>query len=468
MSETKIKSHLLLLQNFRNIDSFIQVLDSIYDGIVIFDIHSTIIYANPNYYRILNVPIEKVLGKKISDIEPTSKSLEVLKTGVPILGEYDLVKSINKHVVFSTTPFFDGEQILGAIAIFRDVTEVVQLNEQIIKLKGYNERLINEFKEDLPESFKNIFGADPALIKVLNLAAQVAPSDVNIVIEGESGVGKGLIAKALHQASKRKNGPFVTINCSAIPENLFESEFFGYTGGSFTGAKKEGNLGKFELANGGTLFLDEIGEIPLTMQPKLLRALQDGEIDPIGATKPHIVDVRVFAATNRNLLELTNKGLFRKDLYYRLNVVNIKIPSLRKRENDIVLIAQKILEKDFPNYHFLDETLEILKNHEWPGNIRELQNVIKHGIVMSKNNLIKPIDLPDYIHETTSNEIGNIINPVPMGSFTNLFKEKVGNREKELILQALKQCNNNRSAAIKMLGICRGTFYKKLKEFELL
>ncbi|MFZ3129780.1 MAG: sigma 54-interacting transcriptional regulator, partial [Desulfosporosinus sp.] len=431
------------------------------------DIHSTIIYANPNYSRILNVPVEKVLGKKISDIEPTSKSLEVLKTKVPILGEYDLVKSINKHVVFSTTPFFDGAQILGAIGIFRDVTEVVQLNEQIIKLKGYNEKLINEFKEDLPESFNNIFGADPSLIKVLNLAAQVAPSDVNIVIEGESGVGKGLIAKALHQASKRKDGPFVNINCSAIPKNLFESEFFGYAGGSFTGAKKEGHLGKFELANGGTLFLDEIGEIPLTMQPKLLRALQDGEIDPIGATKPHIVDVRVFAATNQCLLELTNKGLFRKDLYYRLNVVNIKIPPLCERENDIVLIAQKILEKDFPNYHFLDETLEILKNHEWPGNIRELQNVIKHGIVMSKNGIIKPIDLPDYI-QTTSNEIGNIMNLEPMSSFNNLFKEKVGNREKELILQALKQCNNNRSAAIKMLGICRGTFYKKLKAFELL
>lgn len=181
MSETKIQSHLLLLQNFRHIDSLIQVLDSIYDGIVIFDIDSTIIYANPNYSRILNVPIEKVLGKKISDIEPTSKSLEVLKTRVPILGEYDIVQSINKHIVFSTTPFFDGEQILGAIAIFRDVTEVVHLNEQIIKLKGYNEKLINEFKEDLPESFENIFGADPSLIKMLNLAAQVAPSDVNIV-----------------------------------------------------------------------------------------------------------------------------------------------------------------------------------------------------------------------------------------------------------------------------------------------
>lgn len=464
--------HEISLQSFPS-DTFnkalINVLDSIYDGIVIVDTNSTIVYANPSYSRILQIPVEKVLGKKVSDIEPDTKSLNVLKTLRPVLAECEILKSINKHIIINATPILNGNKLLGAIAVFRDITEVAKLNKQLSRLKSYTEKLEEKLtgKEQLPPSFKNLVGIDPCLIKILTLAANVATTEANIIIEGESGVGKGVLARAIHQASYRAKGPFVAVNCAAIPEHLFESELFGYVRGAFTGALSAGKPGKFELANGGTLFLDEVSELPLAMQPKLLRSIQDGEIDPIGATRPHQVNIRIIAATNQNLLSLTQNGAFRRDLYYRLAVIPIHIPPLRERKNDIILLAEKFLVDYSPECHLSDESASLLKEYTWPGNVRELENVIKYACIVSRDRVIKPCDFPDYINKHGSSQI-----PVKLGNPREANNQKSDKKvsikvTKETILWALKKCHNNRSKAMRMLGISRGTFYKRLREYDI-
>lgn len=266
-------------------------------------------------------------------------------------------------------------------------------------------RLSNEFYENLPESgaFERLIGSSRAFVHIQNLIKRVADSPTPILITGETGTGKELVARSFHEQSRRNKYPFVAINCSSIPENLFESELFGYEEGSFTGAKKGGKMGRIEMAQGGTLFLDEIGEMPLFAQPKLLRILQEYELERVGSNKKIHLDIRVIAATNRDLGEMVAEKTFRGDLYYRINVINLKLPPLRTRKDDIIPISENYIKKlklkmDTPLSSISPEARQLLLDYQWPGNVRQLQNVIEYAANLCETDVLMPGDLPETMH----------------------------------------------------------------------
>lgn len=451
------------------VEALFYILNSLHEGVIVIDKEGTIIYANPSYTRILGVPIEKILGKNLYDIEPDTKSLNVLRTQQPIIGEYEVAKSLGKNVIFDSSGIFVNGEMVGVVSIFRDITDTIKLNQKLEYYRNYAMTLKKQklsSRDNLPEAFKSIIGNDLSFVQVLQYAAKVAQTDAATLLEGESGSGKELFAKAIHGASMRRNKPMIIINCAAIPEPLFESELFGYEEGAFTGAKKHGKKGKFELADQGTIFLDEIGELPLHMQAKLLRALQEGKIDPIGSTKPIPVNVRIIAATNKNLANLVELGKFRRDLFFRLNVIIIKIPPLREHPNDIPVMAEEFLKKiNKPRLQFSFEVIKSFYKYPWPGNIRELENIVKHAAIICEGKEITMQDLPDYFHEemlklSTSVYEKNVQEDPEI-------KKYIADAEKQAILDALKKCNNNRSKAMRLLGVSRGTFYKKLKKYHI-
>lgn len=301
--------------------------------------------------------------------------------------------------------------------------------------------------------FDDIIGSSPAIEKTKRLCATAAQADFNVLLQGKSGTGKELFAQAIHSESNRSSGPFIAVNCGAIPENLIESEFFGYEGGTFTGASKEGKLGKFELANGGTIFLDEIGDMPKNLQISLLRVLQEREITRIGGYKPIPIDVRVIAATNKNLSEEVKKGNFREDLYWRLNVITIDIPTLKERKNDIIELLEYFITKYSNGRPFKaklhPDTKNILKNYDWPGNVRELENLAKRLLVFVDGDEILPTHLPDYMRDK----------PIE-ADITD--KNTIGDAENQLIQRTLEENNYNVSLTARKLGISRNTIYNRM------
>ena len=306
-------------------------------------------------------------------------------------------------------------------------------------------------------SLQSLVGKSEAFKSTIHLAQVAASSDSNVLITGDSGTGKELVASAIHQASNRSDYPYIALNCAAIPKDLLPSELFGYVAGAFTGANSKGSIGKFELANKGTLFLDELGDMPLESQVQLLRVIQEQEIIRIGDKTRIPIDVRVIAATNKNLVEEIQMGKFRKDLYYRLNVIHIELPSLLHRSEDIPVLAENFsqklaLKKHHSPYHITSEAMEILRNYSWPGNIRELENVIEYAVNFSANGIITPENLPKHIYTkpTLSKDTTNM-NPVNQA-------------ELEWILSALKRSQMNVSTAAKELNMSRSTLYRKLKK----
>ncbi len=448
------------------LETFLHILNSIPEGVAVIDRDSVVIYANPAYTRILGIPTKKVLGKKLYDIEPEARALEVLKNQKSIHAEYEFVKTLGKHVLLDSSGIFIDGRIVGVVSIFRDISDIINLYQKMEYYRNYALNLEKQYnKNELPLSFKSIIGSEPSFVKALQLAARVAPTEATILLEGESGVGKELVAKSIHAASNRSSKPMVAINCAAIPEPLFESELFGYEEGSFTGAKKSGKKGKFEMANGGTLFLDEVSELTLNMQAKLLRVLQEGQVDRIGSTGPVPVDVRIIAATNNSMVDLIEQGKFRKDLYFRLNVINIKIPSLRERPNDVILLAEEFLKRyNRPTLKFSFEVISAFYKYPWYGNIRELQNVIKHAAIVCEGSEVTLNDLPDYFH----NQLLKASDHRQDKKESHLeLRRRVASAERDSLIDALKKCNNNRSQAIRLLGISRRTFYKKLKQYQI-
>ena len=317
---------------------------------------------------------------------------------------------------------------------------------------------INEIKQRF-----GIIGNSPVLEHAIDIARQVSPTDLSVLVTGESGTGKEVFARAIHQSSGRE-GAFVAINCSAIPESLFESEMFGYESGAFTGALSKGKIGKIEIANGGTLFLDEIGDMPLHMQAKLLRVLQERQLMRVGGDKSISLDVRVISATHRNLEDMVKAGTFREDLYYRLNVVNIKLPSLSDRIEDVPLFVKLFIEEFCRENHMKvpnisPEILNMLMNYSWPGNIRELKNMVEHLVVFSKNNEIQIDTLPEYIN----NKEDKTISIKNEKSLTDHIRKT----EIKAIHDAMKECGNNKQQAAKLLDIPRSTLYYKIKFYDL-
>jgi len=324
-------------------------------------------------------------------------------------------------------------------------------------------QLHSELKEKY--KFENIIGRSNEMLQVLSVVTKVAPTDSTVLVTGESGTGKELIARAIHLHSRRKNRAFITINCGALPENLQESELFGHARGAFTGAIKE-KRGLFQEANGGTLFLDEIGETMLSTQVKLLRFLQNGEIRRVGETEPLHVDVRLLAATNRNLEEAIKDGSFREDLYYRLNVIPIHVPPLRERRDDIPLLVNHFLEKAIAKSHkkvesISPDAMKVLTGWKWPGNVRELENVIERGVILCNQNVIMPNDLPpSMLHHAAPAETASL----DAGPFVERTLDEI---EKDMILKTLDKYHWNQKKTSDVLGISTTTLWRKLKGYGI-
>ncbi|EHQ88185.1 sigma-54 interaction domain-containing protein [Desulfosporosinus youngiae] len=442
-----------------------EILNHIHDVVLVIDSNTTIVYANEAYAKILGVPISKVLGRRLDTIEPGAKTIEVLHTGKTSHDRRSYLDSLGIDVIGSTFPLYNGRKIIGCVSTFKNITDVVELNRELTQTKGVTDYLKEQLEQDkyLPNSFSEYVGQNRRLKETLLLAAKVAKTDSTVLILGESGVGKEVLARAVHNCSRRKHKPMIKVNCAAIPEHLIESELFGYETGAFTGAKKGGKLGKFELAHNGTIFMDEIGDMSLTMQAKLLRVLQEKEFERIGGTKATKVDIRVIAATNRDLEGMIEKGTFRSDLYYRLNIVPLKLTPLRERRDDIIRLAKTFLNqfsKELGRELILSpQVVKHLKAYDWPGNIRELKNIIEHASIVCSSEVIKPNHLPDHIL-SKKNYSG-----VQGRSYD--VKESVAKVEKELILAALSAYDNNRSKALRALGISRKSFYDKLHRYGI-
>ncbi len=447
-------------------DNFEAVLESSYDGIYITDGDANTLYVNQSYERITGLKRKDVLGKNMKDLEnkgilSQSASILVLKTKkmTTLLQGF----RTGKEALVTSTPILDKKgNIILVVTNVRDVTELKGLKEELDENKVLAEKYYSEIEEmrlQLLES-SEIVAEDKATIDILKKAMRVAKVDTTVLILGETGVGKEEIAKFVHKNSRRSEKQFIKVNCGAIPENLLESELFGYEKGAFTGALEKGKMGLFEVAGEGTIFLDEVGELPVNMQVKLLRVLQENKIQRIGGVKTIDVNVRVIAATNRDLEEMIKNNLFREDLYYRLNVVPIVIPPLRERKQDIIALLKYYLE--FFNYKHgynkkLDSrVIEVLLEYDWPGNIRQLRNLIERLVVMSNHDKIDVDDLPQKIVESCEGSLNG---------FDNLsLKEAVGRLESQMIERAYLRRGNVRDAA-KDLGIDASTLVRKRKKY---
>ena len=378
--------------------------------------------------------------------------------------EREYIKSLNIDSVGLAFPLYDSrKEKVGACAIFKDVTHVVELTRKLQKSKEMVQYLASQLEaSELPISFQSYISQNKDLQKTLSLAAKVANTNCTILIQGESGVGKEVMAKCIHNASSRKERPMIKVNCASIPENLLESELFGYEEGAFTGARKGGKLGKFELANKGTILLDEIGDMSLTMQSKLLRVLQEKELERVGGTKTIKLDVRVIAATNRNLEEMVEKNEFRSDLYYRLHVVPIHIPALRYRREDIMPLVRYFIERNGgdESTDLTPGAARMLEEYGWPGNVRELQNVIEYAMIVKTGDILEIKDFPQYLR-------GDGAEDGPAEDGPCRLKDAVERLEKSMMQRALKRNNENKSMAINELGLSRRSFYEKLEKYGL-
>ncbi len=333
-------------------------------------------------------------------------------------------------------------------------------------LRASGDNLPKKTERTLPApvfTLDDLKGISESISYLKKIAARAARSDFTVLVQGESGTGKELLAHAIHHMSRRAENPLISLNCAAVPDNLWEAEFFGYEEGSFTGAKKGGNPGKIELAHQGTLFLDEIGDMPLAMQAKLLRVLQYGEVQKLGCTRRLQVDVRLIAASNRNLTRLVEEGGFREDLYYRLNVIRLEVPPLRERPEDIPVLVQHILAKLNRKYpecskEITSAAIERLQKYVWPGNVRELENIMERAFSLLDCGMI---DLSDLLAFLPSN-----LSP-PNGRSTGSLKTSLAEIERELILEAIETAAGNRSKAARILGLSRSTFHLKLKQHNI-
>lgn len=413
---------------------------------------------------------------------------KVYKDGVPVfLPDTKISAYINKTGLrerlepgecFVAVPIRVGGEIIGVLAVFKDFgTESVERGVELLMIIGtmigmlykLDERISLERQEWEEEkrlltkalserySAEGIVGKSPAIRNLLELIERVAGTDANVLITGESGTGKSLVAKAIHFMSRRKEKPFITINCSAIPESLLEAELFGYEKGSFTGAYSS-KKGKFELANGGTVFLDEIGDMPLSLQPKILRVIQEKEIERLGSERTIKVDVRIISATNKNLPELISRGLFREDLYYRLNVVPVHIPPLRERKEDIPILVDHFLELFNQRYgkkvRLDPRVIEIFMDYPWYGNVRELENTIERLVIL-KDGLIRESDLPPYFFvKMQEQERKNM-------------PQIIQNTEREEIIRALEKAGYVKSRAARLLGYTLRQLDYRIKKYQI-
>lgn len=438
------------------------ILDSIYDGVLIADQFGVVKYINPEYIRITGVKREEIIGRPLSEVRPGAFLPQVIKSGMPMDGVYRRVGEI--EYVVDMAPIRIHGKVAGGVSIVKDITEVRRLNKEISKFEKRTSRLskLVEQAYKAKYSFDDLVGSSPAFTKVVQFVKKIAPGETDILITGESGTGKEIIAQAIHNASKRSRQPFVALNCASLTPTLVESELFGYEEGAFTGARKGGKTGLFEVADGGTILLDEIGELSLEIQAKLLRVLQERAIRRIGEATEIPINVRVIAATNRNLQQMIESNRFRADLYYRLNVLNVCLPPLRERGEDAIPLAEHFLalycRRIGQPHHFSPDIFPPLVHYNWPGNIRELRNTVEFAANMSEDATISQFHLPPVFL------VENI--PGEKRSLTELVQEA----EKQIILNSLKAEANSlegKKKVAEQLGISLATLYNKIKGLNI-
>jgi PAS domain S-box-containing protein len=430
------------------------IIDSVDEGIIAIDDNRNILCINNWACEIFNIENEDVVGKNLDNILPQNSITKVLMTNSEIKEQEEVLKINDKTYRFllSAKPIIFNEKKAGAVACFRDFNK---LHRSIFRISENPETF----------TFDRILGDSSAFTIIKEQARQIANQDITVLLLGESGTGKELFARAIHYESPRKNEIFLPINCGAIPDSLIESELFGYEKGAFTGANPKGKPGKFERAIGGTVFLDEIGDLPLHMQVKLLRVLQDREIFRVGGLSPIKIDVRIIAATNKDLETMVQKGEFREDLFYRLNVVPIRIPPLRERPQDIMEMAEIFFNR-YTRIHrkklkgISEEAKQVLLSHPYPGNVRELENLIEYGVIFEKDDFLT--------EETLFKKIGEKKVPVTAMAKGGL-KEMVARYEKKVIEDLMSHYGSDTVAKQKIaekLNISTATLYRKLKEMD--
>lgn len=442
-----------------------QIIDSIHNGVIVTDADGYVIFFNRPYGRFLGVEPAAQIGRHATEVIENTRMHIVARTGI---AEFNKTHRVgNQDMVVQRIPIKQNGRVIAVFGqvMFKDVGDLRQLAERLSllesKVKLYEQELLS--LRSTRYTFDSIIAASSLMVKLKQDALRAAATALPVLITGESGTGKEMFAQAIHHASNRRVHPFIRINCASIPKDLLEAELFGYAQGAFTGARNTGKPGKFELANQGSIFLDEIGDLPLDMQPKLLRVLEEKEFERVGGVAPVCSDFRLIAATNHSLLEQVEKGFFRADLYYRLKGIPLSVPPLRERAEDIPLLLESLLGKMLkelyrPDLHFSPEALQALCAYHWPGNVREMSNVLGQILATVDDERVEYGDLPLYLQTTPTLERSGSLTPLA---------EMMATAEKRILRQALTEAGGNKSLAARRLGIHRTLLYKKLKKTGL-
>lgn len=458
---------LLLTQNlYSGLDA---IIENSKDGFFITDGQARVIKVNRGYEELCGIRREELIGKHMTELEhaliSVSASMAVLKTRKPVTIEQQFYRT-NRTAYITSSPIFDENgEIIIIVSNNRDFEEIDQLKIELLRSQALASEYQSRIDAIKTQLFRkpDIVAEDEKMLEVLYRASKVASTDTTALVTGETGTGKEEIAKFLHENSPRAHGPFIKINCGAISPSLIESELFGYVKGAFTGASSGGKMGYFEVAQKGTIFLDEVGELPLDLQVKLLRALQEREIVPLGGTKPVKINVRVIAATNRDLAKMVEEKMFREDLYYRLNVVQIPIPPLRERIGDIRPLAEKFLTRYNEKYHYqrvlTRQALRAMEQYAWPGNVRELKNLMEQVVIMSDGDRISAGDLPfPCVGAATRPRLYDLSKPVALDGL-------LAHIEYRYIRKAYEK-HGTLKAAAEALGMNFTTFARKKRVYE--
>ncbi len=464
---TELQSVAAELESVKDLKSILEsVVESLFEGIVVVDKNGIITMLNQAYGDFLGIDATTAVGHPATDIIPNTRMHLVVQNRKAEIG--DVQRIGDNNVVVTRIPIIKDGEITGAVGkvLFKDVKDLRTMANKLNKLQSE----LEYYKEELHKTYggkytiESIISRSEKMEWLKTIAAKAAKGHSTVLLLGESGTGKELFAHAIHQGSPRRNGPFIKVNCAAIPEPLLESELFGYEDGAFTGARRGGKPGKFELANGGTIFLDEIGDMTMSMQVKLLRVLQEKEVERLGGTNTSTVDVRVITATNKELEQLVKQGKFRPDLYYRLNIISLSLPPLRERYEDIPLLCNVLLQKISNTINtsikgISPAVMKLFTEYSWPGNVRELENVLERSVnLMDDEEFIMLEHLPPTIKksykvaEETAADIYSVLE----------------NAERQAICKALEAMEGNKSKAAQLLGLHRSGFYKRLKKYNIM
>ncbi len=435
------------------------ILSAVYSGVIAVDATGTITLFNPAAEKITGIAAGDAVGRHVTEVIPNTRLHLVLEKREPELGQ--LQRLGHATIITNRLPIVVNSEVIGAVASFEDVTKIQKLEETIrheLHTRGHVAKY----------TFDDIVGTSRAIKEALRRAKSFAEVASTIVIEAETGTGKEMFAQAIHLASPRARGPFVAVNCAALPETLLESELFGYAPGAFTGAKQSGKPGLFELAHGGTIFLDEIAETSIAVQARLLRVLQEKEVMRVGGHKVLPIDVRIIAATNRSLADLVAQGRFREDLFYRLDVLNLRIPPLRERKEDIPLLVGHFLRSVGSRLRksvngITDEAIEIMVKYDWPGNVRQLENTLEQLLALNDGRVIDAYEVEDVLSRVPCNGGGSRGRPVPAAPLSERTLQEV---ERDTVMRVLSETGWNKAAAARRLGISKTTLWRRLKAWE--